>query len=416
MTTSGGRRGEERTEQERASRRAYDVILLGAFRYPEGDASANRVLSLAKTLAATGRTPLVVNDSPGNPAHAPTPGVIAAHDGIDYVCLRQPRGGRVARLLARTTRPLRVLSIVRSGGQSLSSVAWATVASGLYTPGLHLCLHRLGGMRTVADVVERPDPSQFAAGRRDPYFLRHRWTSWASGRLADRVIVVSSTLQAHFSRRKGTLVMPPAVDATEYRPHREHASFDDRLHLLYVGSPGRKDLLGVLLEAVDSLEPLRRDRVRVTIAGASYEQLRDSPDVGADLLARTESFLEVLGHVSRHRVKELLAEADFSFLLRPAVQYANAGFPSKVPESLAAGCPVIFNPTSDLEDYLRDGHDSIICRTSDVAAVRHAVERALSLAPEDLRRASGNARTTAERTFHYEVWATPFDKLLSSER
>jgi glycosyltransferase involved in cell wall biosynthesis len=104
--------------------------------------------------------------------------------------------------------------------------------------------------------------------------------------------------------------------------------------------------------------------------------------------------------------------ADFTFLLRPDRGYAAAGFPSKVPESLAAGCPVIVNLTSDLGFFLKDGTDSLICDGADIDDVLRALSRALKLNRAELQQMSIEAAATAARYFDYEVWAGPLDTYL----
>ena len=55
----------------------------------------------------------------------------------------------------------------------------------------------------------------------------------------------------------------------------------------------------------------------------------------------------------------LIAEADFTVLMRPNKRYTNAGFPTKLVESLASGVPVIANLTSDIGWAVRDGREGL---------------------------------------------------------
>ena len=79
---------------------------------------------------------------------------------------------------------------------------------------------------------------------------------------------------------------------------------------------------------------------------------------------------------------DLIKDADFVPLLRPQiVRYAQAGFPTKVPESLSLGTPIICNLTSDLGDFIRDESEGIICRDYSIDAFVEALENALTLSP-----------------------------------
>jgi len=386
----------------------YDCLLVGAFSFPHGDAAANRLLSLAKTLRAAGYRPLVVNDGP-SPDEGTTPGRLTSCGGVDYLCLEQADGGRLVRATRRSTRPLRIAAAVRSIGVRRRQLRWVCIPSGLYTIAMHATLRRLLGGRLVVDVVERHDVSQFARGWRDAYLLRHRYTSWLAARLPDKVLVISDELQHRFGARADTLVLPPAIDLDEYLPHRSREP-QGPVRLLYAGSPGRKDLLAEILHGLDRLPAGEQRRAAITIAGVTPRRL--AADVGADLLSRLGDSVRVLGVVSRAEVHRHLAEADFALLIRPTAGYAKAGFPSKVPESLAAGCPLILNYSSDLRRYLDDGKQVLVCRGAEADDIAEALHRALALSDLEWDAMSVAARDTARSRFDYRVWAGPLAEFL----
>ncbi len=386
----------------------YDCLLVGAFSFPHGDAAANRLLSLAKTLRAAGHRPLVVNDGP-SPDESTAPGRLTSCGGVDYICLPQADGGRLVRATRRSTRPLRIAAAVRGAGVRRGRLRWVCVPSGLYTIAMHAALRRLLGGRMLVDVVERHDVSQFARGWRDPYLLRHRYTSWLAARLPDKLLVISDELQDRFGGGVDTLVLPPAVDVDEYVPHLPREP-QGSLRLLYAGSPGRKDLLAEILQALDRLPAGEQPGAALTIAGVTPPQL--GADAGAGLLSRLGDSVRVLGVVSRAEVHRHLAEADFALLVRPTAGYAKAGFPSKVPESLAAGCPLILNYTSDLRRYLDDGKQVLVCRGSTADDIAEALHRALALSDVEWNAMSIAARETARNRFDYRVWAGPLAEFL----
>ena len=113
--------------------------------------------------------------------------------------------------------------------------------------------------------------------------------------------------------------------------------------------------------------------------------------------------MSFLGRVPREAVLAELRRAHFSVLVRPSAGYAQAGFPSKVPESLAAGCPVLLNLTSDLRRYLVDGREGILLDGSAAEDVRRGIERALRLDDAAWRTMSRAARERAHR-FDYRGW------------
>ena len=111
--------------------------------------------------------------------------------------------------------------------------------------------------------------------------------------------------------------------------------------------------------------------------------------------------------MSHSEVKRQLAVADYTVLLRPNKKYANAGFPTKVGESMAMGVPVIANITSDLGKYLHDGIEGIICDDESPEACAKAIRKALSIDESQRKMMRKNARRQAEESFDYRNYIKP---------
>ncbi|WP_460936071.1 glycosyltransferase [Phycicoccus ginsengisoli] len=268
-------------------------------------------------------------------------------------------------------------------------------------------LHTLLRVTMISDVVERHDVEQFPSGWRSPYLVRHRWTSRLSQILPDGVIAISRTLEGGYAERRPVLRIPPLIDMAEYATPSPRDPRDP-LTLLYIGSPSNKDQLGVLVDAVMDQDGAPRP-ILLRVAGTDSNQLAANEDVGPDRVSKFGNVVQVLGRLEREEVLSQLREADFSVVLRPRAGYAQAGFPSKVPESLAAGCPLFANITSDLADYLRDLDNSVICETGadgqvTADAVATALRRANGLTDPELHSLRLRARETAAH-LHYGAWA-----------
>jgi glycosyltransferase involved in cell wall biosynthesis len=270
-------------------------------------------------------------------------------------------------------------------------------------------------MKTISDVVERHDAEQFPSGLRSPYYLRHRWTSLLSKLLPDGVIAISRTLEAIYAPSRPVLRVPPLVDIDEFAAPIRRAT-SQPLTLLYSGTPTHKDQLGSLVDAVLADTGDGRP-VILLIAGADEEQLAATEDVGPRRVARFGTVVKTLGKLERAEVLTQLSQADFSVLLRPQGGYAQAGFPSKVPESLAAGCPILGNLTSDLGDYLKESDNAVLCRpdpttrTVSTMAVQEALDRANHMTDDELYTMKLAARAKAEE-LHYARWGPTLERWL----
>lgn len=132
------------------------------------------------------------------------------------------------------------------------------------------------------------------------------------------------------------------------------------------------------------------------------------PSAPADFDASTEPGIRHLGRLPRVDTLRRVSESTFTVLQRPGDRrFTQAGFPSKVAESLLLGFPVIANLTGDLNDFLHDLDNSVVLSGEDYQALRDGFERAVAWAPSVDR---DKIARTAETQFSPEacslVWPT----------
>lgn len=376
-------------------------LAVAAYRFPHGDAMSNRLLQLARSATPPGAATVVVNDWPDDGSH-PSP----AHLPPDVRLItlhRAGKAGAIRRWLRRQQRPLRVLAALRRTGIRSRDLIGVHLPLGLWNLTTWAVLRSRMSCPVTVDVLERHDPQQFPHGRLTPYYVRHRWAFLLAGHLADRIIAISEALEGHFVRRgRPTLLVPPQVDCADFPPPSP-PSLREGLRLVYAGTAGTKDRLAVVLEGIRQLPPAERSRVRLTIAGMTAEQATAVSDLDRRAVIDLTAQLDFLGRVTRERVIAELGRAHFSVLIRPTEGYARAGFPSKVPESLAAGCPVLLNHSSDLARHIEDGREGIVLAGPSADDMREGLVRALALDDEQWWRMSRQARKRAT-SFDYQSW------------
>ncbi|WP_430501016.1 glycosyltransferase [Micromonospora trifolii] len=387
-------------------------LLVGHYRFPYGDATSNRLLQLARCAAPHGTQTLVVNDWPCD-GSAPSRDEVA---GIELITLRTRGGNPVTRMAARLARPIRVLRAMRRRGVVRGDVSVVLLPMAMMTLGNWAVLRLALRCPVVVDASERHDRHQFQRGWLTPYFVRHRWSTFLATRLVHRAIAVSTTLGGYLERRGvDVLVVPPQVDCDEFAEPRS-SSLTGGLRLLYAGTPGRKDMLDVILRGISRLTPQDQARVRLTIAGVTRDAAAASSDLDISVLDSVSAEVTFLGRVPRDKVLALLSESHFSLLVRPTGGYAAHGFPSKVPESLSAGCPVLLNYTSDLASYVQDGVEGLVLDGNGPDDVRRGIERALRLRDEDWAPMSRAARERARDSFDHRAWRARVTAFLDPTR
>ncbi|WPC12017.1 glycosyltransferase [Riemerella anatipestifer] len=128
---------------------------------------------------------------------------------------------------------------------------------------------------------------------------------------------------------------------------------EDKIRLLYAGSPGRKDdlytIIKVYLENVDKLPNLEFNIVGIG------EDFLSSQNLELGL-----GNIRFYGRLPFERVRLMYKNSHFSFLIRENKRYANAGFSTKFVESMSLSTPVIANLTSDIEKYLKNDINGVV--------------------------------------------------------
>ena len=377
------------------------ALIVTYYRYPQGDAGAVRQHSFAKLLTQIGYDVTVIGMGDADP------GKVKQYDGIDYVSFRHI--GKLARFqnilcykkelqkfLAKTGAPDVILFV------------------GAPYPALR-SLKKYAGKNAVKllhDSVEWYSPEEFRLGEKDPSYIEKNLlnTKWIDASF--RVIGISTLLEKHFAGRGCRTARIPVILDVEKQSHRKNTDAQKTV-LLYAGSPGLKDCLKNMLEGCALLSKEQLAKLEIRLLGISENQL-GACGVSAETVSALGSSLRAMGRVPREAVLENLEQADFTMLLRHEnLRYAQAGFPTKVAESLASATPVICNLSSDLSMYLQDGENALICEANTSSAFAKAVARALQTDAAAKKAMCSRARETAEQSFDYRRYQDVLTALLS---
>lgn len=383
------------------------VIFFGDFLFPEGDAAAIRTLSLARICRDLGFAVTVVGKGQPRPEDYSEETGQHLIEEIRYTTMNPEPVSAVERLRHPIRRTMQ--SVAALQGLDLKRTRAVIVnasGSARHVPFLSAFCRRRS-IPLIADVCEWYDPRQMNYGRLDPAYAVFYLVFHHVLRRFRHFIVISRLLERHFAGAgRHVIRIPPVLDPSGISCVDRTAA--NRLVLLYAGQPGRKESLTEILVALASLTPAEAAGVEFRLLGPTKAELRHILGRSARLLDELGDTVRPLGRVPRREVLEALQEAHFTVLLRPDARYANAGFPSKVPESLAAGTPVLFNPTSDLAEYLGDETAAICIRSGSSADVTAAIRRALQLGPLEWRGLRRSARAKAEQHFDYRLYLNGF--------
>jgi glycosyltransferase involved in cell wall biosynthesis len=223
------------------------------------------------------------------------------------------------------------------------------------------------------------------------------------------VIAISTLLENYYNKKQcNTVRIPTVIDMQEYV--ELSFSHNEKLVIAYAGMPAKnKDFILNVLEAMLLLRRNELDRIEFRIFGLTKDQL-----INSNKYNQLGDSLKCMGKIPYLEVKSEIAKADFTVLLRPGKRYANAGFPTKVGESMACGVPVITNMTSDLNLYVVDEVNGVICDNESPEACAAALRRALQLTSQQKKEMRTAALQTAYKNFDYKVYVRDMREFLEN--
>ena len=224
------------------------------------------------------------------------------------------------------------------------------------------------------------------------------------------VIAISSFLGDYYSK-KGcrVIVMPTLLDIQEYADISY--STKEKLVMAYAGSPAKKDYIANVVKAIMLLSYDERKKVELHIYGIQSGDLIRL-GISKKEFKNVENNVFCHGRIPYEKVKQYIGRGDFTILLRPNKRYANAGFPTKVGESMASGTPVIANITSDLGKYIIDGETGIVCKDETPVSAAEAIRKAINLSVQDKLRMAKEAKKMAERGFDLNSYVKGFQRYM----
>ncbi|SRR5260221_1793021 len=386
------------------------IVIYGPFNFPFGDAGANRVYGIARAIVEAGWHVFVVGRGECREQDIQLDRTYLV-DGIQYSSIYVQKEAKILKVIKLLSGGISYQTVWMQNGviKPYAIISYANNFTGNYWVIRKASVSKT---RFIVDVVEWYSPQEFKAGMLAFPYVDNQ-LGIRSFQTVKNSIVISKTLEDYFFNTVRNIIrIPPLVDTqtVSYRAKR----FGRKIHLVYAGTPTNKDYLQTIIQGIGLLGKKERENIQFNIYGIDKKILQTYLDAMRYSInsVNFEGTIIAHGRVSRDIVLEALRASDFMVLLRPQMRYANAGFPSKVPESLAVGTPVMLNHTSDLSMYIRDGHEGIIVEECSANAMVAALRKALALSREELDIMRSEARKCAEEHFDYRNYVQPLKYFL----
>lgn len=270
------------------------------------------------------------------------------------------------------------------------------------------------GIPYAIEMCEWFDPSNYKFGKADLRYWINQKTLKKRYVKEKKMIAISRFLQEYYEAQGVSCIrIPTILDLEEHK-----CSYDtgnDRLKIMYAGNPGKsKELLREILEAIKSLkqeEEHLADKLCFDIYGVNEAQVLYNIDNDIQLLESVRDCIRIQGKVSQERMNSVYQEHEFSIFMRPHRRSSEAGFPTKLAESFAAGTPVIVNDTGDISCYLKNEENGFLVK-NDVMEIKKLFSCLISMDQKRYQRMRSAARKSAECNFDYRIYEKEIDRFI----
>lgn len=395
------------------------ILYTGNFLFPDGNAAGKRVLGNVKALQEVGykvvcvcfrkermHEGILVSDQEGVIVYT-----IPYAQGI-----RRMDNGRALRIfkkaLHETSKSLHVHAVIMYG----------TLGTALYNVMImRIC--RKKNIKIVYDMVDLFDKPlknnilRYIIKRIDVLLLMNYVLPQC-----DQWIAISTYLKARMPDPSKTIVIPPLaiqVQKSNIKNTTQPTTFSyaSLINEKNIPVSDWKDRVDSIIDAFYGLYiEHKRDNFRVNFVGFTAEQLLEQFPIHQredykNKLAILSQKITFYGRLSNKDSQEIIKQCDFTILLRDSKTCTNAGFPTKVSESLSLGIPVVANATSDIAVYVHDGVNGFeVPAPNNLPGIIEKLSTILELTREqkdNMRSACG-----AEQPFYYMNYVIPLKEFL----
>ena len=388
------------------------IIYTGAFRFPDKDAAAARVLAIGKILRKIGYEVVFAGWEEEERAIDRQENGSYVYQGFEYYSMGElaDNGGRsfLKKATEYIAKGQKTLEWIKKNGNGLHAIIVYNSNTFFLRSLRTYCENNQVSL--IADVTEWYDGNQLPMGRFGIPAIANRWRMKVLNPQIKKLIVISSYLEKYYGKRGcNTINIPPLVDFEDKKWSAVNTTDNKELTLVYAGSPGRKDFLAPILEALSILKE-KDKKVNLRIYGLDGPQTRSLLPATYDLV---QERITCYGRIPQEEVPKQLAKADYSILLRADKRYAHAGFSTKLVESLSSGVPVISNGTGDIKSVIGADENGFLLTSPSAISLSEGLLSLLNENSEIHLQRRKNAKAYAEKVFNYEVYTDALEKYFS---
>lgn len=380
-------------------------LYIGPFRFPNGDAAASRVLNNIRILKAIGHEVDVLSFGGKYLERDKTSQGEYEHDGIPYIITNDIDTHTWKERIRRYfLPPKKAWRIIYRNIDSYDVIITYNPSWTLNIPLIKLC--KKYNKKTILDLTEWYSSKDFPGGKWTPLYWLSELNMIFIQKKYKNIIPISTFLSRYYSSIH-QIVIPPLISCNDdkWMNYIEDIplaikEFNGR-KIIFAGTPAKKDLLANILQAGLSLI---KSGLSIQFIILGIDNVQSKSFFSSNEYKSYNNNFIFLGRKPQEEVPAYYKLADFSAIIREPNRKNTAGFPTKMAESMASGCPVLLNATSDLSDFVKDMENAILINDFTIDSIKIGLRRISLLSDEQINKMKQNARKVAWNKFDYHQY------------
>lgn len=231
----------------------------------------------------------------------------------------------------------------------------------------------------------------------------------------DGIIAISNYLYEYYNEKTQNVIMvPPLVDLSMDKWNSNKLDFQinvsEKLSIIYAGSPGsgNKDRLDLVLNVLSQLKDEGIDNFSFSVIGLTESQYNSS--FGTFVPSNISNDVIFKGRLSHKMTLNEIKKAHFNLFLRNDNLANNAGFPTKFVESISCGTPVLTNSTSNIREFIVEGKNGFLISDNSFQTIKETLSKAIRLSRDEITEMK--KWCVNSRIFHYKEFTSQFSILI----
>ena len=225
------------------------------------------------------------------------------------------------------------------------------------------------------------------------------------------ILAISSFLESHYKAQDCNVIsipptFPTLITSDEVKNVKD-TRCNAKIRLVFAGSLSNKDYL---IELIKAILIINKEKIRI-----SFDVIGPSEADIINYLKTNELKtygIFVHGRKSHEEVLKIVAEADFSILLRQNKRYAKAGVSTKFCEAMKLGVPSICTQVQGTDIFVDNMKNGILVKDNSVETLVKTLEKIINMDQRSLLEIKQNAYEFAKKEFSIDKYVESMREFL----